>query len=89
MLRTPRLGRIGQPPTPRNPRAGLLFGGVDSIEFRSGADVCTRLSPTGLEHVVYTPNSVFVVMCYAETKGDGDLTIDDFICFQTLFMLGC
>jgi Bacterial protein of unknown function (DUF839) len=27
--------------------------------------------------------------CYADCDGDGALTIDDFICFQTLFAVGC
>lgn len=47
-----------------------------------------RLSPTGPEHVLYTGNSVLVVMCYADNNGDGALTIDDFISFQTNFALG-
>jgi hypothetical protein len=27
--------------------------------------------------------------CYADCDGDGSLTIDDFICFQTYFAIGC
>ncbi len=34
--------------------------------------------------IVFKPDS-----CYADCDGDGALSIDDFICFQTTFALGC
>ncbi len=45
-----------------------------------------RRSPTGPERVVYTDDSVMVVMCFADADGNGYLNIDDFVAFQTSFI---
>jgi DNA-binding beta-propeller fold protein YncE len=37
--------------------------------------------------VVFKPDAV--PGCYADCDGDGVLSIDDFICFQTFFAIGC
>ncbi len=38
--------------------------------------------------VSYLPNAVRVHFCYPDCDGDGTLSIDDFICFQTEYALG-
>ena len=70
-----------------NERLEIIKGSAINGEF---AEIIfsEKLSPTGPEQVFYTGNSVIVVMCYADTTGDGTLTIDDFIAFQTNFAIG-
>ncbi len=59
------------------------FGGVTG-EF----DSVTAPSPFGRIRVLYLEDRVRLSLCYADCDGDGALTIDDFICFQTQFALG-
>ncbi len=47
-----------------------------------------RRSPTGPERVVYTPTSVIVAMCFADTDANGLLNIDDFTAFQAAYASG-
>ncbi len=41
---------------------------------------------TGAGAIAFVPQ---VASCYADCDGNGSLNIDDFICFQTYFVLGC
>ena len=59
-----------------------VSGAFDSILFAQ------FLSPTGPEHVVYTPTQVLVVMCYADCDGNAALDFFDFLCFQNDFAAG-
>jgi hypothetical protein len=46
-------------------------------------------SPTGFPaRIHYLPKAVRVSMCYADSDGDGVLSIDDFITYQTEFAFG-
>ncbi len=59
------------------------IGGVTG-EF----DSVVAPSPFGRIRVLYLEDRVRLSLCYADCDGDGALTIDDFICFQTEFALG-
>ena len=51
----------------------------------------TTIEPVGdigPAHVVYTGDSVVVVICAADRDADGELTIFDFLAFQNLFSAG-
>ncbi|UYV11877.1 MAG: hypothetical protein NCW75_11280 [Phycisphaera sp.] len=56
-----------------------------------GTFASTNIEPVGSigpAHVVYTGDSVIVVICAADRDGDGELTIFDFLAFQNLFDAG-
>ncbi|MFI4916213.1 MAG: GC-type dockerin domain-anchored protein, partial [Phycisphaerales bacterium JB060] len=56
-----------------------------------GSFASTTIEPVGAigpAHVVYTGDSVIVVICAADRDADGELTIFDFLAFQNLFDSG-
>ncbi len=59
---------------------GLWLGGLTQGSFAG-----TNPNPGTFDIVI----ARFQSSCYSDCDGDGVLSIDDFICFQTLFALGC
>ncbi len=61
----------------------------DTVKFyytAQAGDLRNFADPTGAPTNVYTASAVG--SCYADCDGSGGLSIDDFICFQTLYALG-
>lgn len=61
--------------------ADAIDGAFDTIDIETVGD-------PGPAHVVYTGDSVIVVVCAADRDGDGELTIFDFLEFQNQFDAG-
>ncbi len=60
---------------------------TNAVAMRSNTKVTKlELVQTGTNH---TFNVAAPIECYADCDNDGQLSIDDFICFQTLFAIGC
>jgi hypothetical protein len=55
-----------------------------------GVDTFTVTADDGVRPVVLMPSPSLTLEsgCYADCEQDGDLDIDDFVCFQTIFALG-
>ncbi len=63
-------------------------GGPMNLECHGGASQGFPDEYWGLDNIQVELLSTSLA-CYADCDGSGDLNIDDFICFQTLFALGC
>ncbi len=79
-----RIGNLGGPVPNEATFRDVLLNAQDlwiRAEYRDGPELDDLDNAT-----IYGPASA---ACYADCDGSGDLSIDDFICFQTLFAIGC
>jgi len=80
-----------------SPEGWLLIGGVSTNKVLGFDRITGGFTGTfvfdnndaglgGGNSVIFVPQAS---SCYADCDGNGTLNIDDFICFQTFFVLGC
>ncbi|MEQ9097012.1 MAG: GC-type dockerin domain-anchored protein, partial [Phycisphaerales bacterium] len=75
----------GYVPEPRDQFEVITGSAIDG--FFSDIDI-EPVGAIGPAHIVYTGNSVIIVICAADRDADGELTVFDFLAFQNLFAAG-